>query len=201
VKLLSRVVSQYQGTDEQMLPKGQLRNREEGGTRTNQQKQVRKAEATNPANRRYVKPLPKAHSISLGSTIQQFLSFFFSSLSGRAFKQCCRRWKGKSPLLLIMFFLLDLCLLPYVVYQLSHSLTIMGAAEVFSLFLFSIGVSNHENAIGVLMALPYILLWIGMGLWYSNSYRGPSSLVFLLILAVTILRLFLFLWRTPFGQR
>lgn len=173
-------------------------------THTNQQSNTLAAEAVIPAKGKPLKTLPKMHSISLRDTLRQFFRFFSGSLSGYAFKKRCQRWKGKSALLLITFFLLDLCLLPYVIYQLTHSSIIAGAAEIFSLLLFSLGVSNDENAIGVLIALPYILLWLGVGLWYLNNHPSSSSLylfVFLLILAVIILRLFLFLWNTPFGQR
>lgn len=173
------------------------------GIQTRQQTQIFKAEAAMPA-KKHVKALPKAHSISPGSMIQQFLLFFFGSLSGHGFKQRCKRWKGKSAILLILFVLLDLCLLPYAVYQQSHSLILPGVLEVFSLFLFSIGVSNEENAIGVLMALPYILIWIGIDLWYLNyhpSFGSSQLYILLLILFATLCRLFLFLWQTPFGQR
>lgn len=175
-----------------------------GRSRTNQRSNILADEATMSVNAKHPKSLPKRYSISLGRAVQQLLQFFFGSLSGHAFQRRCKRWKGKSALLFIMFFVFDLCLLPYVVYQITHLSIITVVAEAFSLLLFSFGVSNDENAIGAVMALPYILLWLGMGLWYLNNHPGPDLLqlsIFFLILVVTILRLLLFLWNTPFGQR
>src|SRR5213075_2825592 len=116
----------------------------------------------------------------------------------------CQRWKGRSAFLFVLFVLLDLGLLPFAVYQQSHSLILTGAIEIFSLFLFSLGVSNEENAVGVVMALAYIVLWVAIDLWYLSNHPSLSSSqlsILSVILAATIFRLLLFLWRTPFGQR
>jgi hypothetical protein len=148
--------------------------------------------------------MPRRRSISVGNTKGGFFTFFFGNLSGHAFKQRCKRWKGKAAVLLFLFALLDLYLLPNAVYQRSHSFIITGATGFLSLFLFASGVSNNENAIGVSLALLYCLIWIGMAPWYLNSYLtlGLSlPFLFLLILSVTLFRLLIFLWHTPFGQR
>src|SRR6266699_1163705 len=49
-------------------------------TQTNQQSNTLADEVTMPVNARRLKALPKTHSISLGSTIRQFLLFFFDNL-------------------------------------------------------------------------------------------------------------------------
>ena len=161
-------------------------------------------EATWSGKKRHLKPLPKTHSVSSGDPIHTFLLFFFGNLSGHAFQQRCKRWKGKSAMLLMVFVLLDLGLLPFVVYQQSHSLILTGAIEIFSLFLFSLGIANEENAIGVVLALAYILIWGSIDLWYLSNHPGFTLLqlyILAVILCAALFRLFLFLWRTPFGQR
>lgn len=175
-----------------------------GGTRSKKQRNTLKAEATTPANTRYYQALPRRSPISLGSTIQKSLTFFFSNLSGRAFNRRCTRWKGNSAFLLSLFALLDLFLLPYTVYQRSQSPKLTGVISVLSLVLFSLGVFNENNAIGVPVALIYFPIWISMGMWYVNSYLGlglSQLSVLVLILITTICHLLLFLWRLPFGQR
>lgn len=103
-----------------------------------------------------------------------------------------------------MFALLDLFLLPYGVYQRTHSQYLTGGIAILSLFLFFIGVFNEDNAIGIPVALIYFPLWIAMGMWYLNSYLvlGLSQQAIFFLVFVTIIgRLLLFLWRSPFGQR
>lgn len=176
----------------------------QAGTRSRQQTRVLRENAARPANRRYVKPMPRRRSTSVGNTRGGFLTFFFGSLSGHAFEQRCKRWKGKSAALLFLFALLDLYLLPNAVYLRSHSFITAVAIGFLSLFLFASGVSNDKNAIGVSLTLLYDLVWIGMAPWYLNSYLtlGLSPpFLFLLISLATLLRLLIFLWRTPFGQR
>ncbi|MFL5654986.1 MAG: toll/interleukin-1 receptor domain-containing protein [Ktedonobacteraceae bacterium] len=173
-------------------------------TPINQQSNTLAEEGIIPVKARRLKALPKAHSISIGDAIQEFLLFFVGNLSGHAFKKRCYRWKGKSAFLLVVFVLLDLGLLPFAVYQQSHSVILTVALEAFSLFLFSLGVSNEENAVGVIMALAYIVIWVGIDLWYLSNHPSLSSSqlsILSVILAATIFRLLLFLWRTPFGQR
>lgn len=175
-----------------------------GRSRTNQRSNILADEATMAVNAKHPKSLPKRYSIQSRGTAQQFLRFFGDNLSGHGFKKRCQRWKGKSAILLSVFVLLDLGLLPYTVYLRSHSAIITGAVSALSLFFFVSGVSNEENAIGVPFALFYFPLWLIMGFWYLNTYLslGLSQLsVSLLILLATVCRLFLFLWRTPFGQR
>ena len=170
----------------------------------NQQSNTFADVGTIPANARRLKALPKTHAISIGDAIQELLLFFVGNLSGHAFKKRCHRWKGKSAFLLVVFVLLDLGLLPFAVYQQSHSAILTVVLGAFSLFLFSLGVSNEENAVGVIMALAYIVIWVGIDLWYLSNHPSLSSSqlsIFSVILAVTIFRLLLFLWRTPFGQR
>ncbi len=185
-------------------PQGTNATQKKEETGSNTQRNTLKAEATKPTNMRYIKSIPQSHPISLGSTIRKFLTFFLSNLSGRAFRVRCKRWKGNSALLLVLFALLDIFLLPYTVYQGSHSPKLTGAIGVLSLFLFSLGVFNEDNAIGVPVALIYFSIWIVMGIWYLNSYLGlglSQLAIFLLIFFTTIGRLLLFLWRSPFGSR
>ncbi len=50
--------------------------------------------------------------LQMGSTVGRFSSFFFDSISGKAFNQRCRRWNGNSAWLLFFYVLLDLGLMP-----------------------------------------------------------------------------------------
>src|SRR5256714_837352 len=90
-------------------------------TPINQQSNTLAEEGIIPVKARRLKALPKTHAISSGDTIRQFLQFVFGNLSGHGVKLRCRRWKGKSGILLFVFALLDLGLLPYAVSQRSHS--------------------------------------------------------------------------------
>ena len=140
----------------------------------------------------------------VGGTLQKFRVYFFGNLSVQAFNKRCKRWKGKSALLLFVFVLLDLFLLPYAIYQRTHSPYVTGAVVILSLLLFFIGVFNQDNAIGMPVALLYFPIWIVMGLWYLNtdlSLGLTQQGIFFLVLLTTFGRLFLFLWRSPFGQR
>ncbi len=185
-------------------PQGTNATQKKDGTGSNKQRNTLKAEAIKPTTMRSLKSMPKSHPISLGSTIWKFLTSFFSNISGRAFRVRCKRWKGNSALLLVLFALLDIFLLPYTVYQRSHSPKLTGAIGVLSLLLFSLGVFNEDNVIGVPVALIYFPIWLAMGIWYLNSYLGlglSQLAIFLLIFITTIGRLLLFLWRSPFGSR
>lgn len=169
------------------------------GTGSTRQRNTFKTEASAS-----VKPMPQSHPISLGSTIQKFLSYFFGSVSVQAFNRRCKRWKGKSAILLFVFALLDLFLLPYATYQHTHSQYVTGGIIILSLFLFFVGVFNEDNAIGIPVALLYFPLWIVIGVWYLNSdlSLGMSQQAsFFLVFFTTFGRLLLFLWRSPFGQR
>lgn len=182
---------------------GTQRKRE---TRSRKQTNTFREEAIISTNMKYVRTLPRSRSTSVGSTIGRFLTFFLSNLSGKAFHRRCERWKGNSALLLVFFALLDIFGLPYTVYLRSHAQILTVAIGVISLFLFGLGVCNKDNAIGVSIALVYFLIWIGMVLWYFNSYLGSGSsqlsiFILILVFITTIGRLFLFLWRSPFGQR
>jgi len=191
-------------THETSTPRRTNSTQRKRGTRINQQENTLKAEATKPANTRYLKGMPRGHPTSQDSTIRKFLTFFFHNLSGHGFNQRCKRWKGKSAVFLFSFALFDLFILPYAVYQQSHSSIITGVMGILSLFLFSMGVFNEDNAIGVTVALIYFPIWIVMGLWFLNSYLGlglSQLSVFFLICITVIFRLLLFLWRSPFGQR
>lgn len=174
------------------------------GTRDRKQTNILREEATLPTNTKYVKAIPRSRSISVGGTLGRFLKFFFGNLSGHAFERRCKRWKGNSALLLFLFALIDLFLLPYAVYLRTHAQNVTGVIGGLTLLLFLIGVFNEENAIGLPTALIYFPVWIAMVEWYFNSYLGFGlSQLFLLILIfiMTIGRLLLFLWRSPFGQR
>jgi hypothetical protein len=180
------------------------RTQSQSGTRDRKQTNLLRDEATLPTNTKYVKAIPRNRSISVRGTLGRFLKFFFGNLSGYAFARRCKRWKGNSALLLFLFALIDLFLLPYVVYLRTHAQNITGVIGGLSLLLFLIGVFNEENAIGLPTALIYFPVWIAMVEWYFNSHLGFGlSQLFLLILIVimTIGRLLLFLWRSPFGQR
>jgi hypothetical protein len=175
-----------------------------GGTGSNKQRNELTGAVANPANINSKKTMPQIQSISLGGTLQKFRVYFFSNLSVQAFNKRCKRWKGKSALLLTVFALLDLFLLPYAIYQRTHSPYVTGAIAILSLLLFCIGVFNQDNAIGIPVALLYFPLWIviGMGYLNSNPSLGLSQQgIFFLVLLTTFGRLFLFLWRSPFGQR
>ncbi len=150
------------------------------------------------------KSMKKIYSISMGSTIQKFLQYFFGNLSMQAFNKRCKRWKGKSALLLFIFALIDLFFLPYAVYQHSHSQYVTGAIAILSFSLFGVGVFNEDNAIGIPVALLYFPLWIIIGIGYLNSNLGlglSQQGLFFLALLLTFGRLLLFLWRSPLGQR
>jgi TIR domain-containing protein len=157
-----------------------------------------------PAKARRPKALPKSHAISIGDTIQEFLQFVFGNLSGYGFKKRCHRWKGKSAILLFIFAFLDLLLLPYAVFLRSHSSVLLVATGLLSLIFFLLAVFNEENAIGLFLAIPYGFIWFVMAPWYLNSNLnlGLSPVpLFLFIVFAALVRLLLFLWRTPFGQR
>jgi TIR domain len=159
---------------------------------------------TNPANSYARRSLPQSHPISIGNSLQTFIHYFLGNLSVKAFNKRCSRWKGKSAFLLFVFALLDLFYLPYAVYQHSHSQYVTVAIALLSLLLFCIGVFNQDNAIGISVALFYFpfLIIIGMGYLNGNLGLGLSQQsLFFLILFLTFGRLFLFLWRSPFGQR
>ncbi len=180
------------------------RTQSQRGTRDREETNILREEATRPTYTKYVKAIPRRRSISIGSTLGRFLKFFFGNLSGHAFERRCKRWKGNSALLLFLFALIDLFLLPYAVYLRTHAQNITGVIGGLSLLLFLVGVFNEENAIGLPTALIYFPIWIAMIEWYFNSYLGFGlSQLFLLILIfiMTIGRLLLFLWRSPFGQR
>jgi hypothetical protein len=57
------------------------------GTRNGRQRNTLRAEATRPANTRYLQVMPQDHPISLGSTIKKFLAFFHDNISGYAFNR------------------------------------------------------------------------------------------------------------------
>lgn len=175
-----------------------------GGTGSNKQRNALTGVVANPANISSKKSIPQSHPISLGSTIQKFVPYFFGNLSVNAFNRRCKRWKGKSALLLAVFALLDLFLLPYAMYQRTHSQYLTGAIAILSLFLFFIGVFNEDNAIGIPVALLYFPLWIIIGMGYLNSNLSlglSQQALFFLVFFLTFGRLLLFLWRSPFGQR
>ncbi len=175
-----------------------------GGTGTNTQRNALTGVVANPANIRSRKSMPQNHPISIGSTIQKFLAYFFGNLSFQAFNKRCKRWKGNSAILLFVFALIDLFFLPYAVYQHSHSQYLTAAIAILSLLLFGTGVSNQDNAIGIPVALLYFILWIFIGIVYLNSNLGlglSQQGLFFLILFLTFGRLLLFIWRSPFGQR
>ncbi len=177
-----------------------------GGTRSRKQKNTLREEAIMSTNTKYARALPRSRSTSAGRTIGRLLTFFLSNLSGSAFNRRCKRWKGKSAFLLVVFALLDIFLLPYTIYLRSHAQNLTAAIVILSLLLFGIGVCNKDNAIGVPIALVYFLIWIVMDLWYLNNYLGSGSsqlsiLILTLIFITTMCRLLLFLWRSPFGQR
>jgi hypothetical protein len=186
------------------IPQAASRRQTPRGTKGKNQTNILMEEAILPAKPKYVKPLPRSRFPSVGSTLASFLTFFFANLSGHAFERRCKRWKGNSAFLLFFFALIDLFLLPYIVYLRSHAQNVTGAIGLLSLLLFLIGVFNEENAIGLPIALIYFPIWIAMGEWYLNGYMGVGlSQLFLLILILlmTLGRLLLFLWRSPFEKR
>ena len=108
-----------------------------GGTQSRKQKNTLKEEAIMSTNTKYVRAMPRSRSTSVGSTIRRFLTFFLSNLSGNAFNRRCKRWKGKSAVLLVAFALLDIFLLPYTFYLRSHAQNLTAVICVLSLLLFS----------------------------------------------------------------
>lgn len=174
------------------------------GTRDRKQTNTLANAATITPSKKYVKTLPQNPSTSVGSTLGRFFSFLSGSISGQAFNQRCRRWKGNSAWLLFFYVLLDLGLLPYLMYQRTLSLQITTVVFGLSAALFFVGVFNKENAVGLSVAVPYFPVWLAMGIWYVNTYLHFSwsqLSILILILIITIGRLFLFQWRSPFGQR
>jgi hypothetical protein len=175
-----------------------------GGTGRTKQRNELTGVVANPANINSKKSMQQLYPISIGSTIQKFLLYLFGNLSVQAFNKRCKRWKGKSAILLFVLAILDLFLLPYAAYLHSHSPYITGAIVILSLLLFYIGVFNQDNAIGIPVALLYFPLWIIIGLGYLNSNLSldlTQQGLFFLVLLLTFSRLLLFLWRSPFGQR
>lgn len=180
------------------------RTHSQKGAHNRDQTIILEDEATLPGNTKPVKAIPLGRSISVAGTLERFLKFFLGNLSGHAFERRCKRWKGNSALLLFIFALLDLFLLPYAVFLRTHAQNITGVIGGLSLLLFLIGVFNEDNTIGLPTAFIYFPVWFVMIEWYFNSYLGFGfSQLFLLILiiAMTMGRLLLFLWRSPFGQR
>jgi hypothetical protein len=173
------------------------------GTRGRRQTNILREEATMPTNKRYVRALPRSQSLSSRSTLGRFLTFFLGNLSAKAFSRRCKRWKGNSAFLLSLFAIIDLFLLPCTVYLRTHAQSVTGAIGGLSLVLFLIGVCNKENTIGLPIALIFYLpIWIVMGVWYLTSYLGfglSQLSLLILIFIMTIGRLLLFLWRSPFG--
>jgi hypothetical protein len=176
----------------------------QGARRSRKQTHILREDATMATNTRYIRRLSYPRSISGGNTIGRFFTYFFSNLSGRAFERRCKRWKGNSALLLVAFAIIDIFLLPYIVFLRWHAQNIAVALGILSLLLFFLGVFSEENAIGVPIAVIYFPMWMAVSEWYLNSYLryGLSQLtVLILIFIITICRLLLFLWRSPFGYR
>lgn len=147
------------------------------------------------SSKKYLKALPKSDTTSNSVTVQSFFTFIRKNLSLKGFKKRC---KGYSGILLFFFAVLDVLLLPGALYLWAHSWILFGAIVFISFLLFSMGVSNRDNAIGVPLAVIYFSVWGIIDIAFLAGYFNLrwSLLTFCVFLAlIPFLRLMLFFKR------
>ena len=150
-----------------------------------------------------IKPLPKRKTRSLnrilqqrrqnrsiGEYLQDIVKLIINNFS---FHETENRAKGFSLILLFAFTVLDILVLPYVVYQwLNPAICIFSF--IISTLLFLMGITNKNGTIAYFVAFAFFVVWSFIGILRISYYHLSLSpyLAVIIIFLISYLRLELF---------
>ncbi len=161
-------------------------------SRTTAQAFAAVAQASQPPPSARTKRIPGKQKLSVGLILRDIRILIKQNFSTRAFLKRC---KGYSAWVMLLFSVLDLMALPYAVVGWLNSQVLFWISLFGSLALFTMGVTNKETAIGILLALLYLLVWFMIGMWFLPGYLNlpwPPIATGILTILISGLRFDLF---------
>ncbi len=146
----------------------------------------------------FIKPLPKGSvrslnrvlqkkrdDRSLGEKLQSIVELTDKSFS---FREIGKRAKGFSLFLLFLFTILNIILLPYLVYQWTNSTICVFSLLLFGL-LFLMGITNKSGAVAYVVTFAFFIIWSIFGFDRMIGYYHVSLQQSWLIIIISLLSL------------
>jgi hypothetical protein len=152
----------------------------------------------------FIKPLPKGSVRSLnkvlqkkrddrsiGEKLQSLVELTDKSFS---FREIGKRAKGFTLFLLFLFTILDIILLPYLVYQWTNSTICVFSLLLFGL-LFLMGITNKSDAVAYFVTFAFFVIWSIFGFdriigYYHISLQQSWLVIIISLLSLLQLELF-----------
>lgn len=147
----------------------------------------------------FIKPLPrnsvrslnnvlqkKRDDRSIGERLQGLVELTDKSFS---FREIGKRAKGFSLFLIFLFTILDIMLLPYLVYQWTNSTLCVFSFLLFGL-LFIMGITNKSGTVAYFVTFAFFVIWSILGFGRIVGYYHVSLQPFGLVIIISLLSLF-----------